>query len=312
MKSTPIQSENVPRVSVVTSLARARVVLLFSLAAAGTLFGRAWQHLRWDAPFRALLWDENLLSGLLATLGVTWSEWVSSPAVETAIQGTIRGFGGFYLVAGIVALSARRFSASAPIDPPARPAKRVNPFIRWSLGLATAALALLALLYWKDKAYQIGQLIEYSLQVGAPLFLLWSLRGLSDREWWLIRLAIALTFVGHGLYAVGFHPRPGVFLQMTMSGLGLDQEGATTLLLLAGWLDFAAAALILLPQRSLVRAGLYYCFGWGLLTTLARIWSNYDLYGWESLLDRWVWESLYRLPHFLVPLAVLLGWKRVN
>jgi len=29
------------------------------------LVGRAWQHLFWDAPFRAFLWDEHLLQGIV-------------------------------------------------------------------------------------------------------------------------------------------------------------------------------------------------------------------------------------------------------
>lgn len=293
---------------------------LLQWAAIGVLFGRAWQHLRWDAPFRAFFWDENLLSGLLEALGYSWSDWLSSPAVNQGIERTIDAFGVLYLLAGLAALLAfrRPYSGTSAKELPSRKAadagsalgKRVNPFIRWSLMAASFGLFLLALLYWKNKSYQIGQLIEYSLQIGTPLFFLWALQGLTSRQWWIIRVAIALTFIGHGLYAVGFHPQPGVFLQMTMSGLAVSQEVAGKILVIAGGLDFLVAFLILLPQRPLARLGLYYCVFWGLLTTLARVWSNGELYGLESVLNRWMWESIYRVPHFLVPLALLVAWKR--
>ena len=290
---------------------------LLRWAAVGVLFGRAWQHLRWDAPFRAFFWDENLLSGLLGGLGYSWSDWLGSPLVNQGIEWTIYAFGGLYCVAGIAALTAAHPPAApadsasgTPASAPAITNKRIDPFIRWSLRIASGGLFLLALLYWKEKSYQTGQLIEYSLQIGAPLFLLWALQGYTARRWWVVRGAIALTFVGHGLYAVGYHPQPGFFLQMTMSGLSVSQATAAVILITAGVVDFLAAFLLLLPQRRLARIGLYYCVAWGLLTTLARIWSNAELYGLDSLLNRWVWESLFRLPHFLVPLALLFAWKR--
>jgi hypothetical protein len=293
----------------VTNDSSRTVVGLLRWAAFGVLLGRAWQYLRWDAPFRAFFWDENLLAGLLATLGVTWSDWLNSPAAGRGIQYLIYGFGILYLLAAGAALAIGRRTGEPTVSNGHGPAA-ADRWLRVLLLLASGGLLILALLYWKERAYQLGQLIEYSLQVAAPVFLLWGIRGPNQRQWWFVRLAIALTFIGHGLYAVGYYPRPGHFLQMTMVGLGVGQESAATILTAAGWLDFLAASLVLLPQRRLVRIGLYYCVVWGLLTTLARVWSNGQVYGLDSLLNRWVWESLYRIPHFLVPLATLYGWKR--
>ena len=292
------------------TFSRITVVGLFRWAACGVLLGRAWQYLRWDAPFRTFFWDENLLAGLLSAVGIAWSDWLSNPAVGRGIQYLIYGFGALYILAAIATLTIGRRASSAPPVGRQWPAG-ADRWLRILLLLASSGLLILALLYWKERAYQIGQLIEYSLQIAAPVFLLWGLGGMNERRWWFVRLAIALTFIGHGLYAAGYYPRPAHFLQMTMVGLGVTQEIAATILAAAGWLDFLAAFLILLPQRRIARFGLYYCVVWGLLTTLARVWSNGQLYGLDSLLNRWVWESLYRVPHFLVPLATLYGWKRI-
>ena len=45
-----------------------------------------------------------------------------------------------------------------------------------------------------------------------------------------LKVAIALTFTCHGLYAVGYYPRPGKFIQMTMTILGTNKEASVIFL----------------------------------------------------------------------------------
>ncbi len=272
---------------------------LFCLAALSVLLGRAYQHLFWDAPFRALLWDERWLRPLIESLGWVWSDWVTSPAVDANIQRAITGMGIFYLLAALSIIWAclpahARFTKWA---------RKLLPFFMWS---SAFLLFLLALMYWKEKFFHLGQLFEFSLQAISPLlFLLSQNAGASAvrRRLGWIKLAIALTFVCHGLYALGIYPRPGDFVTMMMQGLWLSEDQAMKMLYLAGVLDFVAALALFLPGR-VGKVALWYCILWGLLTALARVWAHFYLPFWSESLHQWAWQTVVRLPHFFVPLAV--------
>ncbi|MEO0731962.1 MAG: hypothetical protein AAFZ52_03935 [Bacteroidota bacterium] len=119
-----------------------------------------------------------------------------------------------------------------------------------------------------------------------------------------LRLLIALTFVGHGLYALGFHPVPAHFILMTQAGLGVGEETARNLLFVVGWLDILAALLLVIPSPKTQKLALYWIIPWAILTTLARLWSYGGLVPWETLLTQWLPEVIRRLPHVLVPLAL--------
>jgi hypothetical protein len=120
-----------------------------------------------------------------------------------------------------------------------------------------------------------------------------------------LKVAIALTFTCHGLYAVGYYPRPGKFIQMTMTILGTNKEASVIFLNIAGILDFVLSVLIFLPRRFAL-IGLGYAAFWGLATTAARVWANYIPEFWQDSLLTWTHESIMRMPHFMVPLAVML------
>src|SRR5690554_5027502 len=78
--------------------------------------GRAWQHLFWDAPFRALLWDRELMENtILFFRGGTWQEYVTSAAADRFIQSAITGFGVFYALMAVLTLLVRgRMLAKLP------------------------------------------------------------------------------------------------------------------------------------------------------------------------------------------------------
>ena len=262
-------------------------------AAAVTVFaGRAWQHLFWDAPFRTLLWDQSWMEPVISGLfGVTWAEYVRSPAVDAGIQASITAFGFLYLLTALVALFVDRLSRS------------------WGrlLWLGAAGLLLLACLYWKEKFWNVGQLLEYALQVGAPL-LLYHLRyrgGWTAPFLFVVKLLIAVTFVCHGLYAVGYYPRPGVFVQMILDSLATDETTALRLLDVAGYLDFALAIGIFLPRRVALPF-LAWAVVWGFLTAVARTYANFYPAFWTEALHQYLPQTVMRLPHTLIPLAVFL------
>jgi hypothetical protein len=266
-------------------------------AAVAVLLGRAWQHIVFDAPYRALLWDEAWMSGIVDRfLGLNWSDFVTDPTIDATIQLGIQWVGGLLLLAGLTALFIRRLPS----------------WMKVFVIAGGIVLFLLAVMYMKEKFFHLGQLLEYSLQVGTPFFLLAALRqNLHEKKLILImKGAIALTFVCHGLYAVGFYPRPGSFMDMTINILGVSNRQAVQFLWAAGILDFIASILIFLPGKW-SRAGLLYCVFWGTATSVARVAGNFYIDFWWSSLHQWLPEMIFRFPHFLIPLAVF-RWEQLR
>ncbi len=271
---------------------------LIQFATITVFLGRAWQHWRWDAPYRTLLWDEQWMSHMVAKLlGMDWSTYIASVPVENAIQYGIKGIGLFYLSCAVVAF----FIKSLP------------KLGRYWLGLGAISLAILALLYCKERFFSIGQFFEYTLQFGSPLLLIYLTTNpiISNKLLHVIKVAIALTFTAHGLYALGFYPRPVHFMEMTMNILGIYEEQAIQFLNIAGILDFIISIGLFLPWRW-AKYCLAYAVFWGASTTAARIWAYFDWEWLDYVLVQWLHESVMRFPHFLVPLAVFVIWNAKN
>ncbi len=276
-----------------TASQRNLILNILRLSCFLVLVGRAWEHLFWDAPFRTLLWDQALMEGVInAVLGIAWFEYVTSPTTDLVIQNIIRGFGVFYLLMAILTLFIKKQHLSFAV----------------LYGLASICLAFLAFLYCKEKFYHGGQFLEYAIQVLVPVFFY---RFLNTEKtlsrWWLsaMKLTIALTFAAHGLYAFGFYPRPGVFVDMVINILGVSEPTAHVLLQWAGILDFVVAVGVFIPQVSVYC--LAYCVVWGFFTALARTWANVDFGPFAfSMLHQYLPQTIYRLPHALLPLAVFV------
>ncbi len=263
-------------------------------ATAGVFLGRAWKHLYRDGPYRTLLWDEDWMSPVVAAFGYDWTEWVTSTAVDNGITLFANVIGVFFAFGAMATLLIK-----SPKSP-----------LRYLVQFAGAWLVVLALLATKERFYHVGQFFEYALQMGSPFFFLLFLknRAFTRRQKWVLRIAIALTFTCHGLYAAGYYPRPGNFLFMVMSGLGLSDSAAVLFLNWAGILDFIAAFCLLIPVQLLNFAGLIYTIIWGFLTTIARVWSYLFVTSIGTILVQWLPESVLRLPHFLIPLALWFIW----
>src|SRR5690554_2882349 len=117
--------------------------------------GRAWQHLFWDAPFRALLWNQKSLESIVLYFrGGTWQEYVTSAATDRFIQSAVTGFGIFYALMALVTLFIRGRHRKCFLA----------PYI-----LSSVSLAFLAFLYTMEKFYHAGQFFEYAIQIVLPL-----------------------------------------------------------------------------------------------------------------------------------------------
>jgi hypothetical protein len=271
------------------------------LTCALTLLGHAWVCWNGQLPIRALLWDEELMSGIVSSVfGIDWGTWVSSFEIGDRIDLAVR----------IQALVLLIFAVTALV--PLR-----NRWLRGALVLTTANLAFVVCLKSLDAGVGLGHLAEHASQVAAPLILLLFLQNTHHPRWLLglTKTALALTFFGHGLFAIGLtsgsiwlnHPLPGGFTEMTMLCLGFETElTANRLLLLGGVLDLLVALAIFAPGRP-ARIALQYMLIWGFFTALARPWAYFDAANAADSLNTWLPEALLRTPHFALPLYLLLA-----
>lgn len=105
---------------------------------------------------------------------------------------------------------------------------------------------------------------------------------------WVLRVAVALEFLGHGLLALRVHPPwIGFFL-----GVGLTAESGQRWMPIVGALDLTLAALVLVYP---MRAAVAWMAFWGLWTALLRPISGMGMI-----------ELIERGPNWGAPLALLL------
>lgn len=181
------------------------------------------------------------------------------------------------------------------------------------IAVGAAILLFIALASWQASAFQLAQLIEHSIQWSLPLALLYAAHTPSVHPLFItgLKLAIALTFLGHGLYALGLYggPPPN-FIEMTRNILGVSEQAAVHFLLAAGVLDLLVVAGLFVTGLQYYALG--YALLWGTLTALARVFAYFDLAAPLQSLHPWLFECLYRLGHGGLPLYLygLLALKK--
>jgi hypothetical protein len=273
-------------------------IFLLKIAASAVFLGRGWQYLLWDAPYRSFFWDESIMGPVASWLGYDWSAYLNEVATDSHIGNLVIASGCIFLCCALAVWILPRWK------------KIFSPLII----LGVLQMLFLTFLYWKEHFFIIAQLIEYSLQWSTPLFLLYWIkkRNTPSKMFFWLKVAIALTFVGHGLYALGlFFPVPANFTVMTVKILGVNQDQAFQFLFWAGVLDMVVGLGIFLPFKW-ARWVLLYAVLWGLATTAARIWAHFYLENLEFVFWRWVPEALFRVPHFLMPYFLWRACTRMH
>ncbi|MEL7020903.1 MAG: hypothetical protein AAGK47_04805 [Bacteroidota bacterium] len=273
-------------------LTKRQIVLLALQFTAVFLFiGRGWQHLYLGFPYYAFFYG-NHMRPVVELVGMDWVQYLKDPESGKLMVQFVRNLGWIYLLLAVIALFFQYIS------------KRVAQVF---VATAVSLLIFLSLSYFLGQAKRVGQFVEYSCQMGTPIFLYLARFGhpLSQQFLLWLKIAIALTFCGHGLYAIGYYPQPGYFMEMISRGLSVDLKTARLLLETAGVLDFILSCLIFLPVRWLVLPALVWAVIWGLITTGARLFTNiYPDIFWDT-----VWRNtpdmLMRFPHFMIPLVAL-------
>jgi len=184
--------------------------------------------------------------------------------------------------------------------------KRPYNGIKWFV-IPSIILSIQSYCSYVSVGYLFEQMIEHSLQIGLPcLYILSHNPSVESRlfQQVLCKSLIALTFIGHGMYAIGYHIVPDNFNTMTQSIFGWNQSVCEQFLMVMGYLDFLFAGLLFVPQLQVV--SLSYMVVWGSLTALARM---YPVLSGDFSLDLLavnIPNTIYRMGHGLVPLALFI------
>jgi hypothetical protein len=259
--------------------------LILKLSVCFLFFGRAYQHWFADAPYRDFVWDENLLQRITYLFGIPWNTYTFY--ANLFVFWLQKAVSIFFVASGITVIFAEK-----------RPR-----LTRMVCQIAAGWLFLLAFLYQKDHFYQIGQLLEYALQIATPLIFIQMMENRISNTF--VNIAIALTFSCHGLYAFGYYAVPVGFAEMTLNVFNCTETNAKFFLKMMGFLDFVASIALFFPKTRSI--GLIYCILWGFLTTIARPFAyiQLDLGIMKSLY--WLSEAMYRVPHFGIPLSYFIS-----
>jgi len=271
---------------------RSRIVKLLKIATFLIFAGRAYQYLVYGVPFRALLWDEGLLQPIVEGIFNTpWSEYATSKVVDVWIERITFINGIFLSLAAFASLFINESN---------------KKYLKIPIYIGAVSLVLLAALLMKDKFLHYAQFFEHSIQFATPLVLLVVVNKNSNMAYVskILKILVAVTFTSHGLYALGYYPIPGKFVDMTINSIGVSEDVSKVFLHVGGILDIVLSILIFVPK--IAKYFLLYAFFWGTITALARIVGSFNsdliVYSIETSL----YQTIYRLPHGLIPLAIYL------
>lgn len=270
---------------------KSQYLFLLKLSVLTVFLGRAYQHLFWDVPYRTFIWNEKHVAPILKSVfGLEWKEYANSLAVDAKIQFTIKLIGLFlvFLAVMVCFLDVKNFK-----------------YFKIPIAIGGFWQILLALLFTKESFFQVGQFFEYTLQITLPFLLLYtfSTKFSMNRFILVVKLAIGFTFFAHGLYALGFYPVPGNFIDMTISVFHINEANARLFLLAAGILDILILPLLFV--KSISKYVLLYAAFWGFLTAFARIVAHFDIDFASQILHQYTFEFVVRASNFIMPLLIV-------
>lgn len=249
--------------------------------------GRAIQHLFLQVSYNDIFWNQELFGSVVNLFwGVTWNDFLTNLVIQAQLDLFVRGIGVVFLIGSIA------------------------PFFvqyKWARISVLSCVGLLLPQLWFHFVglwYNWAMLFEFSAQLMVSLLFL--MVGANNEKWVKCGLVtIVLTFVCHGLYAVGLFPVPQKFVAMTIRTFHCNREAALMFLRIAGVLDFIVATLLFVPNKRVVKLALLYMVVWGFATAFARWYTHFYWFdAWRSTFQ-WISAFLIRTPHFLIPLALL-------
>lgn len=270
-----------------------KIKTLVKLCAFLVFAGRAYQFYFFGAPFRAILWDESLLTPIVEGLfNRSWYDYATSIRVNRYIDSFTKICSFILLLSAFICLLWDKI--------------KVKKLKRVIVGFGLLILIILGVCLVKDKNYDFLQFFELSIQFAAPLVLILNSDFSGDKKKLIfgLKLAIILTFIPHGLFAMGLIYLPGYFLDMTIKILGINEQHAANFLFVVGFLDVALAILLFFPRFS--KYALLYMVFWGFLTALARLFAGFNSNFIIVSIHGSAYLMIYRLAHGIIPLVVYM------
>tara|TARA_R100000935_G_scaffold26588_1_gene46530 strand:- start:3200 stop:4105 length:906 start_codon:yes stop_codon:yes gene_type:complete len=277
----------------ILKMPNSKLITFLKISVILVLLGRAYQFIFFSAPFISLYYYAEYFKPYVEKqFKMTWHEFLSLPEIDIYTDYIVYCFGTLFIITIPFVIWLRQKNYKAFQIP---------------ILLSGIGLIFLAVLLTITKNYKIGQFIEYSIQFTTPFILLSYLRfNLSYKTLqFILKLITALTFIGHGLYALGYYPVPGYFVDMVIRIFNCSESFAKSFLLIAGILDFVIAIGIFLPNKTIVKYCLIWAVIWGFSTAMARLLGNFYSDFIIRSLHQNTFEMLYRLPHGLIPLLLL-------
>lgn len=257
------------------------------LAAITLFLGRGLQHFFLDTPYSSFFWDEELLGDFHSN----WSFFVNDLFSDKLMDRLSKVIGSYFFFMIIIVLMYD--------------GKQKSKWLRYSLIISSILIFIQAILYSKDKFFELPLFLEFSVQFFTPiLILIYLFNQLDSFQKW-IKIALAFTFVSHGLYALGIYPLPVHFMEMTMGILDLDEDNAKLFLKIAGIMDIIVSILLFTNEKWL-NSALIYMTLWGLLTAFARTVYLLDIALSLENFFLGLPNTMMRLCHGLIPLALFL------
>src|SRR5688572_20646941 len=186
---------------------------LIKYATIALFLGWAFIHLFFDPSYRAFFWNEDWLREFIEQrMHLNWEVYVSDRNIEIIINRLQYFIGFFQLLCVGACLSFKRWP-------------RLNTVI---LILGTISILWVGFLKYVDSSFQVVELCEFALQVTTPLLfcMLHTEKIRKPNILLFMKVAISLTFISHGLYAIGYLPVPGHFIDMTINVLGVNEVQA--------------------------------------------------------------------------------------
>lgn len=272
------------------------IVSLLRFAAFFLFFGRGWQHLAYYGPYDTLFFSKNFFGGLYSWItGIPYGDLLSNPNFAQYFDWFNDVLSIFFFLAAISVLFIN---------------KKNSWYKRW-VRIGGYLLLFTAFGYYVEKKFVLGQFLEYTAQFATPYLLLMAVKY-KMKSWFLFvaKWSIAITFVCHGLYAIGYYPIPGDFMNMVINYTGMTNADAELTLKIMGYADFAFAIGLFIPVVS--KYVLWYGLLWGFLTAFARVYTNFDIDFLKLSFTQNALEFFIRIPHFILPLLLLRYKKEIH
>lgn len=272
---------------------RKNIILILQIATSLVLIGRGWEHFIGDPAYHAFFWNHTLFGWFIeGILGIEWNNFLTNTVYDDRLLA-------FQHIIGATLLTL-----AALIWIPIKNRKLTS----YTLLSTTLLLLILSTFKTLDHFATIGQFIEQLSQITCPLLLLlfcredFSLPKIQT----LLKVIIALTFIGHGLYAIGFYPQPPVFIKMIRGTTACEYATAQIILYFVGALDIIAALLLFFPNKRIQQLALGHIILWGFITAFGRFFGsvNYNHF-WFTTQQFWH-LSAFRMVHGLLPLVLFL------